>query len=247
VLVVAAVLVAAALLLAARGNSRSTSPSGAQTPAQAASGQAAPSPAASPEPMAWGGSRVLEPPGLPTSGPGIDAPGSVVAVVTDSDGTSVDTYERAVFATPRTDPLVLQVPQLAVTAHPSLQDVQVAMDGTPVEVTRTAAGSLTASAPGGSYRSVVVRYRLAGAIVRWAASKPGRVDAVVVPQTGDLSRQAAAPVRLQSSEPGIVAVNCYVSASQILAPCAGPPVDGVWTATLPQDSASGVALITLDR
>jgi hypothetical protein len=221
----------------------SSAPSASPTAQQSAAGAAAPSPTS----MAWAGAQVSEPPGLPDAGPGITETGTFVTTTFDADGTSMDVYERVLLPSPRSEPLLLAVPTLPNLVHPSLADAQVQLDDTPVPVTGEA-GVLTAELPpSGSFTSAVIRYRLADSVITQPDSKPGRVTALVLPLTADLSKASGSPVVVQTSQKGVVDMSCPVAVDQIAPPCASESTGGTWTATPPTNSLRTVVLLLIDR
>ena len=185
--------------------------------------------------MPWRGQTLLTPPAAPTTGPGVDAPGTDLTVAIDADLKHVDVFERAVFTAPQSAVTLALPPATAwgeglADAEPVVSDLQVVLDGVAVKPSRTDAGWYALPAAGGTVTKVELRYRVAGTIVKYAGSKPGRRSIGVPAFTGQGSLDASAPVHVTVDDPRVENVYC-LTAQTGTGVCADGGTDGL-TATL---------------
>lgn len=206
--------------------------SSAQTSAPAAAGAA---PAT--RPLRWPGGAVLTPPGLTTTGPGADAPGTDTQVAVDTDGTHVDVFERLLLDAPTGEPLVMARPSLpALGQEVSVSDLQVELDGTAVSVAGNDSDGWTASPPAGKqFTKAVLRYRLTNGVVTITPAVPGRVFAVVTPLTAAISQARSAAVLVRALDPKVLGVSCP-RASDAAGSVCGTKLAAGWEASVPASS-----------
>jgi hypothetical protein len=188
----------------------SARPSGAASvePSAAAPAAVTASSGTKTSPMAWpGGVPVLVPPDLPTTGPGLDAPGAHVTFALDDDGRSFDSYEQLKREAPTTEPLFLTLPSLPRTPQPAVAGLQVELDGVAVPPAANPDGGWIVTSPGNKpYTTAVIRYRLTSATV---VSRPGRGDSVVVA----LSGQSASKITFHTSDKRVILMSCQLANS----------------------------------
>jgi len=134
---------------------------------------------------------------------------------------------------------------LAIALRPTIESLQVSVDGSPVLVTprEGSANSWVITPPTGAAPSVMeVRYLLDGAIVRSVPSTPGRALAVLTPIStgaiGDL------PITMAISTASVLTVYCPASASQDAIMCGRLDGDR-WTVALPPGLPLVVAQLDL--
>jgi hypothetical protein len=167
-------------------------------------------------PLPWPGGPVLDPPGLATTGPGVDAPGSDAVLAVDPDRRHVSVYERLRLPAGVTS-LALKPAALPATApgvrlgtRPVPRDVQVQFGDTPVAVTATPGGSFVATVPGGgTATSAVLRYRLDRALyVLPGTPRPDRFSGVVGLLGAVPVLAAGHPVRFRLDQTGVQSITC---------------------------------------
>lgn len=236
---------------AAASSGAAGSPAGSGTAANSANGTASSAPAtggtaAAITPMPWPGGATLTPPGMPTTGPGLSAPGTHTELALDADGKSVDVYESTQLAAGRTEPLTLTPQKLSSQAGtPQLDQVQVELDGKPAVVSHTGNTWTASTADGSAYTKAVVRYRMSGNRVTQTPAKAGRYTVLIAPPTAALSKADGKPVEIRSTEKGIVAVECPTA--PITQRLCGAPKDGAWTITIPAETDPQVAYLVIDK
>lgn len=197
-------------------------------------------------PLPWPGGAVLVPAGVPSSGPGITAPGSDITVAIDPDRTHLDVFERVSYpaavpslrlATPSSGSLT----GIFATAHPSVVDLQVEAGGQALSVSADGSGGWTATAPGnGTITSAVLRYRLAGVLLHVTPAPPGRFLILATPLSSTASAAAGLPVTLRISDSRVLGVSCTLLTG--LGAVCGTATGSTWTATIPP-GGSGIVLI----
>jgi hypothetical protein len=178
---------------------------------------------------------VLEPPGLPASGPGADAPGAEVTAAIDPDERSVDVYERALLrpgvtavhlAPAGLDPL----PAGLRGARPEVTDLQVELDGQAAAPVVAGGTSWDVAAPNGrAIGHVVLRYRVVDSLVRQAPAPPRRATVILRPLGGAVVAAYGDPVVVRLSDPRIGSVSCPTAPRPLCAVADGPR----HTATVP--------------
>jgi hypothetical protein len=199
-----------------------TSPSAVAPPASATS---TPTPssssalAAAPLP-AWPGQRGPEPPDLPAHGVGADVVGTEVTARLADDRRSADVYERALLSSAAATLTLRPAGTADLTRSlrapmPSVKDLHAEIDGRPVPVLRTASG-WTVTAPGGTEGGrLVLRYRLAGALVRPEPAPPGRYTLVLTPVAPSAGDGAAQAVVVRIRDPRVEEVYCPGASNQL--------------------------------
>jgi hypothetical protein len=199
--------------------------------------------------MAWPGGAVLVPPGIATTGPGVDRPGSDVTYALDADGSSVDVFERLRLAAPVTN-LAIALPRVTGLARDlgalslGVRGLQVELDGTPVTVARSSATAFTAARPDGrGITAATLRYTLTGAVVRLEPAKEGRYAGLLAPLTGAASLDTGSPVDVRVIGSGIRSLVCPAAGAKVL--CGSMTSSGA-TGTLPPGTEPVVQL-QLDR
>ena len=178
---------------------------------------------------------MLEPPGLPASGPGADAPGAEVTAAIDPDERSVDVYERALLrpgvtavhlAPTGLDPL----PGGLRSARPVVTDLQVELDGQAAAPVVAGATGWDVAAPGGrAIGRVVLRYRVVDSLVRQTPAPPGRATVILRPLGSAVVAAFGDPVVVRLSDPRIGSVSCPTAPRPLCAVADGPR----HTATVP--------------
>jgi hypothetical protein len=225
-----------------------TSPVGATGDGGGPSGTASgptggPTAAATVRPLPWPGGAVVLPPGLVTSGPGADAPGTDVQAALDDDGVHVDVVERLVVATPDGGSLALTAATLPGLGTTTISALQVQLDGDVVPVTATG-GGWTARRANGSWTHAVLRYRIGGGLVTVTPAALGRALGLVAPLTAALSQAGGHPVQVRTLDPRVVGISC--PAVQGTGAVCGSRTSGGWTASVP-GSARPVVLLQITR
>ena len=225
----------------AAGPAASGSEGAGAVPAAGASGDTGPAPQTTP--MAWPSGPILVPPGMPTSGPGLDEPGTHVETAVDTDGTSMDVYESLVLSDARSEPLVLAIPTLTNNRRPTVQELQVELDGRPVVAEQSPDDSWTVQPPA-AYTTAVLRYRLADAVVVQEPAKANRAGGVVLPLTAAVSQATDSAVRIRTADSQVLSMGCITAplADQLC----GAPENGVWTGTLPPTAERPLVYFLLD-
>jgi len=167
-------------------------------------------------PLPWPGGPVLDPPGLATTGPGVDAPGADVMIAVDADRRHVNVYERLRFSTGvsslalKPAALPAMAPAGRLGTRPVPQDVQVQFGETPVPVTTTPGGSFVATVPGGGTATgAVLRYRLDRALyVLPGTPRPDRFSGVIALLGAVPVLAAGNPVRFRLDQTGVQSITC---------------------------------------
>jgi hypothetical protein len=226
------------------GSAPSGGPSGS---ASGAGGSVAPTtsrsvPVLTTRPMAWPGGPVLVPPGLPSSGPGADAPGLDLTAAIDPDKRHVDVYERVV-PRPGTTSLHLAqaslglLPRVLRGARPAVTELQVELDGRAVRPVAGRTGWQVTAPGGGMIGRATFRYRLLGAYVRQVPAPPGRVTTVIRPLAAEVVLADDDPVVVRVHDQRVGGVTCPTGRRPLCAVTNGR----MHTATLPS-GATGIVL-----
>jgi len=211
-----------------------TSPSTAASPSPPASAQAATT-----VPMTWGKATLLVPPGLVTSGPGVTSPGSDVTYVADVDGRSFDVYQRVRLVRPAESVTLGTVTRTAAQLVPELMSLplvvdalQVEVDGHPVTAVRDGSTWTARSVDGSAASSLVLRYRLTGAITQIRPTQAGRYAALLTPLVPDgATTPTHTPSVVHVSGTGLRNLTCPLS----------PPSGWLCGATGPAGASANVA------
>jgi len=200
-----------------------------------------------PVPMRWPGGPVTVPPGVPRDGPGVDAPGTDLTIAFDVDGRRLDVFERVSFPRPRTD-VRLRLPSLgAVTGPrtavpvPSVQHLQVELDGRPAVAEPGPAGAWTARTAGDGVMGVVLRYQVDGSVLRLPGSPADRILAVIPSLTGEDNLRDGLPVTVRISDRRVVGLSCLPGSgdgTDAAATMCAAPEGRTWTAQLPLGGAA---------
>ena len=219
----------------------SVSPSASAAPSVSASV----APSVTTRPLPWRGGPVLVPPGVPASGPGVTTPGTDVTFAIDDDLLHVDVYEQAVLAEP-TDVVTVALPPLdqwsgalagaAGPVTPTVEDLQIEIDGVPQRVQERGDGWFALPPTGSSATKVVLRYRLSGVAVRYAGSPNDRRRTVAVPPlTARGSLDASLPVTLRIDDPRVLTMTCTTATGNTVL-CGDQP-GSTMTGTIPAGAA----------
>jgi hypothetical protein len=206
-----------------------------------------PSPSPTTRPLPWPGGTVLQPPGLPASGPGATAPGLELTAALDPDGRHVDVYERLVLR-PGAPDLVLHRADLGRlagrlgSAGGSVDDLQVELDGEAVRPQVIGASWRAPPPAGGDVSRAVLRYRLTGVFLRQQPAPPGRFTLVLRPLGAGVVLADHDPVVVRISDARVGTMTCPTSRY----PLCGSGAGRTHTATLPGD-ATGVVLAQVTR
>jgi hypothetical protein len=199
-------------------------------------------PAPATQPMAWPGGPVLDPPGLPTAGPGADVPGLELTAAIDPDQRHVDVYERIVLR-PGATSLHLaptgmgSLPRVLRGARPTVADLQVEIDGQAVRAVGGRTGWQVAPPSGSPIGHVTLRYRVAGAFVRQTPAPPGRVTLILRPLGGGAVAATDDPAVVRISDQRVGTVACPTARRPLCAVTSGR----THTATIP-DGANAIVL-----
>lgn len=214
----------------ARPSASATQPA-ASPSASAPTASASSAPAVATTPMAWRGQSLLTPPAAPSTGPGVDSPGTDLTVAIDADLEHVDVFERVVFDAPRTT-LTLALPPATAWgsslagAAPVVSDLQVVIDDVAVRPQRRDAGWFALPPNGSTVTKVELRYRVAGTIVNYEGSKPARRSIGVPSFTGQGSFDASLPLHVTVDDPRVQNLFC-LSAEGVTGICAAGGTDGL--------------------
>jgi hypothetical protein len=207
---------------AARPSASASAPPAPPRAAATPGSPATPTPSSPPE---AGRPAVLLPEGLPSTGPGADAPGAeLTAVVTE--GGAVDVYERLVMRAGTTS--VRLAPAPAAALPPGLRAAPIRVDGLRVDLDGRAAtprpdqqGWRVTPADAAAFTQVVVHYRLAGALVRVAPAPPGRATLVLRPLTGPTALDSRDPVLVRLDDRRVGDVYCPAAPEPLCAVTSG--------------------------
>jgi hypothetical protein len=150
---------------------------------------------------------------LPTTGPGVDTPGTFAAVAVSDDDSGMDVFEQVLLPAPGVAALRLATPSVAglrgnvAELDPKVEDLQVALDGEVAQLQRgSAAGTWTATPlQGGTVTKAQLRYRLADVIARNSPSRPGRALGLVGPLSGQQVREAGLPIAMRFPDQAVLA------------------------------------------
>jgi hypothetical protein len=213
-------------------------PGSADDPGPETDPGADPSPAPAPRPI---------PPGsLPPTGPGIDQPGTMMLVRVSTGGT-LEVSEQARVSPGELPQIGLRLPSitalggLVAELSPTVQDLRVAVNGTPVTATPSDDG--WAVTPADSARTVQLSYRIEGAIVRTAPSSSGRALGVSLPLLGQSLRERGLPLVVRAEGSAVGGATC--PSAPITKMLCGKESDGGWLATIPAEAASPALLLQL--
>ncbi|HVN10649.1 MAG TPA: hypothetical protein VMT69_01055 [Kineosporiaceae bacterium] len=212
----------------------------------------APAPVGSPavlvtRPLPWPGGPVLQPSGLPVTGPGADAPGVELTAALDPDRRHVDVYERVLLRPGETSlrlaPAGLgSLPRALRGARPAVVDLQVEVDGRAVRPVAGRGGWQVTAPEGGAIGRVVLRYRLVGALVRQIPAPPGRATLILRPLAGGVVAATGDPVVVRIHDRRVGAVYCPAARHPTCASTTGR----MHTAMVPPDAGAVVlAQVTL--
>jgi hypothetical protein len=190
---------------------------------------------------------------LPVTGPGIDVPGTSMVVQVGADGT-MNVVEQAVLGPRGLREIKLALPSMAslggavAALHPTVRNLRVSVNGTPMNAVPTPDGSgWTVAATAGRARTVQLSYRLTDAVMRSQPSNAGRALAVSVPLLGQTLREQGLPLVVRTAGAGGTRVNevsCpSASAREML--CGAESAAG-WIATMPASATSPVLLLQLN-
>jgi hypothetical protein len=198
------------------------------------------------KPLPWPGGAVFTPPGLTTSGPGANAPGTDVQAAADPDGSHIDVFERLLLDAATGDPLTLAVPTLpAVNGNAEVQDLQVQLDDTVAAVTADGPESWSATpAAGQTYTRVTLRYRMAAGVMLVTPAAPGRALGIVAPLTGMISSGRGHPVQVRALGPKVLGITCPTAPAGAV--CGSRDGSGGWVATVPDGTSPIVVLLQLN-
>ena len=186
---------------------------------------------------------------LPATGPGIDAPGTMMLVRVTQNGT-LNVVEQAVLGPRGLSELSLRLPSMAslggqvAQLSPTVHDLRVSVNGTPVAATPTAVGPgwAVAAAGGQPARTVQLSYQIEDAIVRPQTSSSGRALGVSLPLLGQALREQGLPLVVRAE--GVGGATCP-SAPPAKMLCGEEVGDG-WLATIPAEAASPTLLLQLN-
>jgi hypothetical protein len=185
---------------------------------------------------------------LPTTGPGIDQPGTMLLVDIDSDG-SLNVVEQAVLGPRGLRQLRLALPSLTslggevARLRPTVSDLRVAVNGTPVAVPAGADG-WTVTTDAARARTVRLSYTLSSSLPRPGNSLSRRELAVSVPLLAQTLRAQGLPYVVRVAGSNIRNVSCLSAArSQIL--CGRQDATG-WTAPVPSTVTVPALLLLID-
>ena len=248
---------AAASNSAAPADSAAAAASATASDSATAAASAAPADSAAPSAPA---ERSAPPPrsapagSLPAGGPGIDAPGTMMLVQVTKDG-SLNVIEQARLGSSDLPEIHLRLPSLTslggkvAELSPTVQDLRVAVNGTPAPADPTADGLgwAVARAGGGRARTVQLSYRIGGAIVRTEPSSSGRALGVSLPLLGQTLREQGLPlvVRAEGVNGSVVGGATCPSAPTTEMLCGEETSDG-WQATIPAEATSPALLLQLN-
>jgi hypothetical protein len=185
---------------------------------------------------------------LPAAGPGIDRAGTVQALTIEADG-SVLVVEQAVLGPRGQRGLQFALPGLSSLGGavagltPRVSDLRVAVNGTPVRVTRAGNGRWTVDTGAARARTVRLSYRLAGSLLR-SADRPGHSLVVSLPLLAQTLREQGLPMTVRASGANVRGVTCPgAPAAQMLC---GTQDGAGWTATIPASATVPAALLQVD-
>ena len=225
------------------------SAAGAAAGAGTASTEVAASTAVDAPPLLWPGGSTDAPPQLPTTGPGVDAPGTDVVVAPGANG-QVEVYERVNVAAPDAAGLQLALPDLSkattltVGANLVVTELRITADGRPVEADPFAGHWVIHGQDGRAVTRAVLRYRLSGALVQHEQSLPGRALILVAPLSAGVSRAGGAPVVVRADRVVVRDMTCPLAGpAQVLCGSGGRPT---WVATVPASSTVPLVLLQVD-
>jgi hypothetical protein len=184
---------------------------------------------------------------LPTSGPGIDAPGTMMLVQVGPDGV-LNVTEQALLGPRGLRRLRLSLPSTSslggtvATLRPRVKDLRVAINAVPVSVLADDSGwSVTADSQ--RARTVQLSYRLTGSLVHSERSEAGRALAVSLPLLGQALRAQGLPLVVRA-EGAISALTCpSAPAEQML--CGTEAAKG-WIAAVPAAATTPALLLQLN-
>jgi len=234
---------------------QSTSQAGPADPGGDPAEQANPDPA-NPDPAKPGAAAApapLQAPAgsLPPTGPGITDPGTMMLVQVTRDG-SLNVTEQAVLGPRGLRELNLRLPSMAslggqvAELTPTVHNLRVSVNGTPVAATPTADGPgwAVVAAGGEQARTVQLSYQIQDAIVRTKPSNSGRALGVSLPLLGQALREQGLPLVVRAEGAAVGGATCP-SAPTTKMLC-GEEVGNGWLAIIPAEAASPTLLLQLD-
>jgi hypothetical protein len=186
---------------------------------------------------------------LPRTGPGITTPGTFMLVKAGSDG-HLDVTEQAMLPEGQ-HRISLRLPSMAslggqvAELNPTVHDLRVSVNGTPVPATPTADGpGWVVLAPAGApAHTVQLSYQVQDAIVRTRPSDDGRALGVSLPLLGQALRDQGLPLLVRAEGAGVSGVSCpSAPAPKMLC---GQQIDDGWLATIPPEAATATLLLQL--
>lgn len=192
---------------------------------------------------------VTPPAALPASGPGVTEPGTTAVATIDPATGDIHVYEQFVaLNTAGALPLTLTQPtalrDTAGQIRPQLRDLTVTLDGGLVRAVPAGNNDWVASPPNaGRFSRAVLSYTVTNA---FAASRPaskGRGLIVLSPLTG--GRSEALPVRLVTTSPAVLSINCPTAPATETV-CEQTPQGRLRTALLPAGAPDALMMLAVD-
>jgi hypothetical protein len=185
--------------------------------------------------------------GLPTSGPGIDAPGAALGIQVLADQSIAVTEQANLpglasfdLSMPGSTPLTGDAQNL----KPVIKDLSITINGSRASATQTGEGDWTVVSPAGGAQRVLLTYRLVDAVAVSQPSSQGRALALVTPLLAQLLHNGNQPVDLRIPADGVSNVVCP-GAPQAESLC-GAHIGTNWQVTIPDDAESAAVLLQLD-
>ena len=187
---------------------------------------------------------------LPVTGPGITTPGTMMVVQIGPAG-DLDVVEHALLGPRGLRQINLTLPSMAslggevATLNPTVRNLRVSINGTPVTATPNADGNgWTVQAADQRARMVQLSYRITQAVVISKPSDAGRALAVSLPLLGQALRDQGLPLVVKVLGPQVGGVSCPgAPTAQMLC---GMPTAGGWIATVPASASSPLLLLQLN-
>lgn len=188
---------------------------------------------------------------LGTSGPGIDAPGTMMVVQVAESG-ALNVTEQAVLGPRGLRSIDLRVPSMAslggqvAQLTPTIHDLRVSVNGTPVTAIPTADGPgwVVVAAGQERARTVELSYQMQDGIVRTKPSSSGRALGVSLPLLGQALRDQGLPLVVRAQGAGVTGATCpSAPVAQMLC---GEQDENGWLATIPEKAASPTLLLQLN-
>ncbi len=188
---------------------------------------------------------------MPASGPGIDRPGTMMLVrITTND--ALEVIEKVRFAPESLPEIALQLPSMAslggqvADLTPTVQDLRMAVNGTPVTTRPTDGGrgwavTLTGTEPA---RAAQLSYRIQGAIIHSNPSSSGRALGVSLPLLGQTLREQGLPLVVRTQGTVVVGATCPTAPTAKM--LCGTEISDGWMATVPAEATSPAVLLQLN-